>query len=89
MSMKKPKRRLLSAKAKSAAMPAGTKEAPAGAAALFSRASQDEMARNAEIGIRTLPVWKEYVRKYGLAEARNILRRGLLVRRITESNPLN
>jgi len=47
------------------------------------------MAENAEIGIRDLPVWKEYVQRYGIEEARNILRRGLLMNQITDGNPEN
>jgi hypothetical protein len=56
---------------------------------LFSKERQQEMAENAEIGIRDLPVWKEYVQRYGIEEARNILRRGLLMNQITDGNPEN
>jgi len=47
------------------------------------------MSANVEIGIEDLPVWKEYVQRFGLAEARKILRRGLLINQITDGNPQN
>jgi hypothetical protein len=47
------------------------------------------MSANVERGIEDLPVWKEYVQRFGLEEARRILRRGLLINRITDGNPQN
>ena len=47
------------------------------------------MSTNVEIGIEDLPVWKGYVQRFGLEEARKILRRGLLINQITDGNPQN
>ena len=47
------------------------------------------MSANVEIGIEDLPVWKEYVQRFGLEEARKILRRGLLINQLTGGNPRN
>jgi hypothetical protein len=49
----------------------------------------DDMAANMEKGIRDLPVWQDLVARVGLKEARQILRRGLIVQRITDGNPKN
>jgi len=54
-----------------------------------AQAQREEMSANVEIGIEDLPVWKEYVQRFGLAEARKILRRGLLINQITDGNPQN
>lgn len=53
------------------------------------RPQAEEMSANVERGIEDLPVWKEYVQRFGLEEARKILRRGLLINRITDGNPQN
>jgi hypothetical protein len=47
------------------------------------------MSADVETGIEDLPVWKEYVQRFGLEEARKILRRGLLINQITDGNPQN
>jgi hypothetical protein len=49
----------------------------------------DDLPANVEKGIRDLPVWKDLVARVGLQEARNILRRGLMVNRIINGNPDN
>jgi hypothetical protein len=49
----------------------------------------DDLAANMEKGIRDLPVWQDLVARVGLKEARQILRRGLIVHRITDGNPKN
>jgi hypothetical protein len=36
-----------------------------------------------------LPVWRQYVRQFGLKRARQILRQGLLIHEITDGNPKN
>ena len=54
-----------------------------------AQAQREEMAANVEIGIEDLPVWKEYVQRFGLEEARNILRRGLLINQLTDGNLQN
>ena len=54
-----------------------------------AQAQREEMAANVEIGIEDLPVWKEYVQRFGLEEARKILRRGLLINQLTGGNPRN
>ena len=54
-----------------------------------AQARREEMAANVEIGIEDLPVWKEYVQRFGLEEARKILRRGLLINQLTGGNPRN
>jgi hypothetical protein len=47
------------------------------------------MSADVETGIEDLPVWKKYVQRFGLEEARKILRRGLLINQITDGNPQN
>lgn len=54
-----------------------------------AQAQPDEMSANVERGIQDLPVWQEYVQRFGLAEARKILRRGLLINQLTDGNPQN
>ena len=54
-----------------------------------ARAQREEMSANVEIGIEDLPVWKEYVRRFGVEETRKILRRGLLINQMTDGNPQN
>jgi hypothetical protein len=49
----------------------------------------DDLVANMEKGIRDLPVWQDLVARVGLKEARQILRRGLIVQRITDGNPGN
>jgi hypothetical protein len=55
----------------------------------YTKASLDDLAANIERGIKDLPVWKDYVRRFGLKEARNILRRGLVLNQITDGSPQN
>ena len=55
----------------------------------FAPAQREETSANVETGIEDLPVWKEYVQRFGLEEARKILRRGLLINQITDGNPRN
>ncbi len=55
----------------------------------YTKASLDELAANLEQGIRNLPVWKDYVRRFGLKEARVILRRGMVLNQITDGSPRN
>jgi len=62
---------------------------PEAAAVDVDELSLDELAQNVERGIRGLPVWKDFVARFGLKEARAILRRGLIVQRITGGNPEN
>ena len=50
---------------------------------------EDDLPANVEKGIRDLPVWQDLVARVGLQEARNILRRGLMVNRIIDGNPEN
>jgi hypothetical protein len=54
-----------------------------------AQAQREEMSANVETGIQDLPVWKEYVQRFGIEEARKILRRGLLINQITDGNPQN
>ena len=54
-----------------------------------AQAQREEMSANVEIGIEDLPVWKEYVQRFGLEEARKILRQGLLINQLTDGNPQN
>jgi hypothetical protein len=54
-----------------------------------AQAQREEMSADVEKGIRDLPVWKDYVQRFGLEEARKIVRRGLLINQITDSNPQN
>jgi hypothetical protein len=49
----------------------------------------NDLVANMEKGIRDLPVWQDLVARVGLKEARQILRRGLIVQRITDGNPGN
>jgi hypothetical protein len=42
-----------------------------------------------ERGIQDLPVWKEWVQRFGLAVARKFLRRGLVINQLTDGNPDN
>jgi hypothetical protein len=49
----------------------------------------DDLAADIEQGIRDLPVWKDYVRRFGWKAAREILRRGLVINQITDGNPGN
>jgi hypothetical protein len=62
---------------------------PAGSFQHSSKTNLDELAANVEPGIRDLPVWKDYVRRFGLKEARAILRRGLVINQITDGSPRN
>ncbi len=55
----------------------------------YTKASLDELAADLERGIKDLPVWKDYVRRFGLKEARNILRRGMVLNQITDGSPRN
>ena len=55
----------------------------------YTKASLDELVADLERGIKDLPVWKDYVRRFGLKEARNNLRRGLVLNQITEGNSEN
>ena len=53
------------------------------------KASLDDLAANIEKGIRDLPVWKDYVRRFGLRKTRQLLRQGFLIRLFTDGNPQN
>jgi hypothetical protein len=55
----------------------------------FSKANLDELAADMERGIRDLPVWREWVQRFGLAVARKFLRRGLVINQLTDGNPDN
>ena len=55
----------------------------------YTQASLDELAADLEKGIRDLPVWKDYVRRFGIKEARAILPRGLVLNQITDGSPRN
>jgi len=55
----------------------------------FSKANLDELAADMETGIRDLPVWREWVQRFGLAAARKFLRRGLVINQLTDGNPRN
>jgi hypothetical protein len=55
----------------------------------FSKANLDELAADMERGIQDLPVWKEWVQRFGLAVARKFLRRGLVINQLTDGNPDN
>jgi hypothetical protein len=55
----------------------------------YTKASLDDLSANLEQGIRDLPVWKDYVRRFGLKEARAILRRGMVINQITDGSPQN
>jgi hypothetical protein len=55
----------------------------------YAKASLDDLAADIEQGIRDLPVWKDYVRRFGWKAAREILRRGLVINQITDGNPGN
>lgn len=57
--------------------------------ALATEPDPDYMTANVEKGIRDLPVWKNLVARVGLAEARRILRCGLLANRLPDTNPEN
>jgi len=62
---------------------------PAAAYQRYTKASQDELVADLARGIKDLPVWKDYVRRFGLKAARNILRRGLVLNEITDGNSEN
>lgn len=55
----------------------------------FSKRRLVRLAADQERDFRDLPVWQEYVRKFGLKRARQILRQGLLIHEITDGNPEN
>ena len=55
----------------------------------FSRRRLDRLAAGQERNFQDLPVWQEYVRKYGLKRARQIPRQGLFINMITDGNPEN
>jgi len=55
----------------------------------YSKANLDELAADTERGIRDLPVWKEWVQRFGRAVARKFLRRGLVINQLTDGNPDN
>jgi len=55
----------------------------------YTKASLDDLSADLEKGIWDLPVWKDYVRRFGLKEARNILRRGMVINQITDGSPRN
>lgn len=56
---------------------------------LAGELDDDDLSANVEKGIRDLPVWKDLVARVGLKEARQILRRGVLINRLTDGNPQN
>ena len=57
--------------------------------AKFSKQRLDRLAAGMERGFYDLPVWRQYVRQFGLKRACQILRQGLLIHEITDGNPKN
>jgi hypothetical protein len=57
--------------------------------AKFSKRRLDRFAAGQERDFRDLPVWRQYVRRFGLERARQILRQGLLINLLTGGNPQN
>jgi hypothetical protein len=61
----------------------------AGSFKRYSKANLDLLTADLEKGIRDLPVWREWVQRFGLAEARKFLRRGLVINQLTDGNAGN
>lgn len=55
----------------------------------YSKRQLDRLAAEAQRDFRDLPVWRQYVQRYGLNEARHMLRRGLLINQIPDGDPRN
>ena len=57
--------------------------------AKFSKRRLDRLVADQERNFRDLPVWREWVQRFGLAAARKFLRRGLVINQLTDGNPDN
>jgi hypothetical protein len=55
----------------------------------FSKRRLDRLAADMEWDFRDLPVWQDYVRRFGLKRARQILRQGLVIHEITDGSSDN
>lgn len=89
MAMKRKNRKAARTLPDKSELPAWLEDKPSVPCRRYTKASLDDLAANIERGIKDLPVWKDYVRRFGLKEARNILRRGLVLNQITDGSPQN